>query len=129
MPDLRAKLQTALGAMVLAHKEHVVAKSTQKELSRARFAGDHPFPLPGPGVFAAGDSIARGALLPDGSISKESLAPTLQGAALRFTVWLALVMISAFSSFTLQAGWICFKRAMEPATWGEDIEVPLKDTP
>jgi NADH-quinone oxidoreductase subunit J len=70
-------ITAALGAMVLAHKERVVPRLTQKQLSRARFASDHPFPLPGPGVFAAGDSIARGALLPDGSVSEDSLAPTL----------------------------------------------------
>jgi NADH-quinone oxidoreductase subunit J len=70
-------ITAALGAMVLAHKERVIPRLTQKQLSRARFSSDHPFPLPGPGVFAAGDSIARGALLPDGSVSQESLAPTL----------------------------------------------------
>ena len=70
-------ITAALGAMVLAHKEHVVPKLTQRQLSKARFASDHPFPLPGPGVFAAGDSIARGALLPDGSVAESSLAPTL----------------------------------------------------
>jgi NADH-quinone oxidoreductase subunit J len=70
-------ITAALGAMVLAHKERLLPKPTQRELSKARFASDHPFPLPGPGVFAAGDSIARGALLPDGSVSQESLAPTL----------------------------------------------------
>ncbi|MGB8650270.1 MAG: NADH-quinone oxidoreductase subunit J [Mycobacteriales bacterium] len=71
-------ITAALGAMVLAHKERLVPRLTQKQLSRKRFSSDHPFPLPGPGVFAAGDSIARGALLPDGSVSRESLAPTLQ---------------------------------------------------
>jgi NADH-quinone oxidoreductase subunit J len=71
-------ITAALGAMVLAHKERLVPRLTQKQLSRQRFASDHPFPLPGPGVFAAGDSIARGALLPDGTVSPESLAPTLQ---------------------------------------------------
>jgi NADH-quinone oxidoreductase subunit J len=70
-------ITAALGAMVLAHKERVVPRLSQKQLSRARFSSDHPFPLPGPGVFAAGDSIARGALLPDGSVSEGSLAPTL----------------------------------------------------
>ncbi|MGZ6828010.1 MAG: NADH-quinone oxidoreductase subunit J, partial [Mycobacteriales bacterium] len=70
-------ITAALGAMVLAHKERLVPRPTQKQLSRARFASDHPFPLPGPGVFAAGDSIARGALLPDGTVAPGSLAPTL----------------------------------------------------
>jgi NADH-quinone oxidoreductase subunit J len=70
-------ITAALGAMVLAHKERLVPRSSQRELAKARFSSDHPYPLPGPGVFAAGDSIARGALLPDGSVSQESLAPTL----------------------------------------------------
>ena len=70
-------ITAALGAMVLAHKERIVPRLTQRELAKARFTSDHPFPLPGPGVFAAGDSIARGALLPDGSIAQSSLAPTL----------------------------------------------------
>jgi NADH-quinone oxidoreductase subunit J len=71
-------ITAALGAMVLAHKERLVPRLTQKQLSRQRFASHHPFPLPGPGVFAEGDSIARGALLPDGSVAQDSLAPTLQ---------------------------------------------------
>jgi NADH-quinone oxidoreductase subunit J len=70
-------ITAALGAMVLAHKERVVPRLTQRELAKERFRSAHPFPLPGPGVYAEGDSIARGALLPDGSVSEESLAPTL----------------------------------------------------
>ena len=70
-------ITAALGAMVLAHKERVVPRKTQRELSKERFLSEHPHPLPGPGVFAAGDSIARGALLPDGSVAEGSLAPTL----------------------------------------------------
>ena len=71
-------ITAALGAMVLAHKERVEPRKTQRELARERFSSNHPFPLPGPGVFSSGDSIARGALLPDGSVAQESLAPTLQ---------------------------------------------------
>jgi len=71
-------ITAALGAMVLAHKERLVPRPTQRELARARFTSTHPTPLPGPGVFAAGDSIARGALLPDGTVAEDSLAPTLQ---------------------------------------------------
>jgi NADH-quinone oxidoreductase subunit J len=71
-------ITAALGAMVLAHTERLVPKLTQKELSRARFASGDPFPLPGPGVFAAGNSIARGAILPDGTVAPGSLAPTLE---------------------------------------------------
>jgi NADH-quinone oxidoreductase subunit J len=72
-------ITAALGAMVLAHKERVLPRLTQRELARARFSSPEPFPLPGPGVYAEGDSIARPALLPDGSIAEESLAPTLTG--------------------------------------------------
>ena len=70
-------ITAALGAMVLAHKERLVPRLTQRELSKQRFLSDHPHPLPGPGVFAAGDSIARGALLPDGTVAPNSLAPTI----------------------------------------------------
>ncbi len=70
-------ITAALGAMVLAHKERILPRLSQRELAKRRFTTDHPYPLPGPGVYAAGDSIARGALLPDGSVSDESLAPTL----------------------------------------------------
>ena len=70
-------ITAALGAMVLAHKERVVPRKGQRQLAKERFLSDHPHPLPGPGVFAAGDSIARGALLPDGSVAESSLAPTL----------------------------------------------------
>jgi NADH-quinone oxidoreductase subunit J len=71
-------ITAALGAMVLAHKERIIPRLTQKQLSRQRFSSDHPFPLPGPGVFADSNSIARGALLPDGAVAPDSLAPTLQ---------------------------------------------------
>ena len=71
-------ITAALGAMVLAHTERLVPRKTQKQLARERFASGDPFPLPGPGVFAAGNSIARGALLPDGTIAPGSLAPTLE---------------------------------------------------
>ena len=70
-------ITAALGAMVLAHKERLVERPTQRQLARTRFSSGDPFPLPGPGVFAAGDSIARGALLPDGTVAPSSLAPTL----------------------------------------------------
>jgi NADH-quinone oxidoreductase subunit J len=74
-------ITAALGAMVLAHKERLVPRLTQKQMARERFSTGHPFPLPGPGVFAEGDSIARGALLPDGTVAPGSLAPTLQEQA------------------------------------------------
>ncbi len=71
-------ITAALGAMVLAHKERLTPRPTQKQMARERFAGDHPWPLPGPGVFADHDSVATPALLPDGSESQESVPATLR---------------------------------------------------
>jgi NADH-quinone oxidoreductase subunit J len=65
----------AVGAMVLAHVEREPgSRRTQRELSRERYRSARPQPLPGPGVFATGDSVATPALLPDGSIAPDSLS-------------------------------------------------------
>ncbi|WP_214409921.1 NADH-quinone oxidoreductase subunit J [Sphaerisporangium fuscum] len=66
-------ITAALGAMVLAHRERSAPKPTQKDLSRARFLGDHPTPLPGPGTYARHNAIDMPALLPDGSVSELSV--------------------------------------------------------
>ena len=71
-------ITAALGAMVLAHKERTGPKTTQREMARQRFASGHPFPLPGPGVFAGHQSTATPALLPDGSEAKDSVSPLLE---------------------------------------------------
>jgi NADH-quinone oxidoreductase subunit J len=63
----------AVGAMVLAHIERDAAKPTQKALARERIRSGRPQPLPGPGVLSSGNSIGTPALLPDGSISRESV--------------------------------------------------------
>jgi NADH-quinone oxidoreductase subunit J len=63
----------ALGAMILAHVERDDPKPTQRSLARERIRSGRPQPLPGPGVLATGNSIGTPALLPDGSISHESL--------------------------------------------------------
>jgi NADH-quinone oxidoreductase subunit J len=70
-------ITAALGAMVLAHKEKGADHLNQRERSRARFASGHPYPLPGPGVFAERDSTATPALLPDGSEAPGSVDPAL----------------------------------------------------
>jgi NADH-quinone oxidoreductase subunit J len=70
-------ITAALGAMVLAHKEKGAEHLNQRQLSRARFASGHPYPLPGPGVFAEHDSTATPALLPDGSEAPGSVDPAL----------------------------------------------------
>jgi len=57
----------AVGAMVLAHKERIGPRQTQRELSRRRFRSAHPSPEPGPGVFATDQDAEAPALLPTGA--------------------------------------------------------------
>ncbi|MFC4058699.1 NADH-quinone oxidoreductase subunit J [Planomonospora corallina] len=66
-------ITAALGAMVLAHRERVRPKATQRDLARTRFAGPQPSPLPGPGTYALHNAIDMPALLPDGSVSAKSI--------------------------------------------------------
>jgi NADH-quinone oxidoreductase subunit J len=69
-------ITAAVGAMVLAHIEREPgSRRTQKELSKARFLETgRPQTLPGPGVFARGNSVAVPALLPDGRPALETVA-------------------------------------------------------
>jgi NADH-quinone oxidoreductase subunit J len=69
----------AVGAMVLAHIERDGPKRTQKEIARERIRSGRPQPLPGPGVLSSGNSIGTPALLPDGSISHESVMASTPG--------------------------------------------------
>jgi NADH-quinone oxidoreductase subunit J len=71
----------AVGAMVLAHIEREGKKPTQKAIARARIRSGRPQPLPGPGVLSSGNSIGTPALLPDGSISHESVLMSRSGGA------------------------------------------------
>ncbi|MGZ4642736.1 MAG: NADH-quinone oxidoreductase subunit J [Blastococcus sp.] len=72
-------ITAAVGAMVLAHIEREPgSRQSQKELSRARFLTARPQTLPGPGVFARGNSVAVPALLPDGRPSEASYATGLE---------------------------------------------------
>jgi NADH-quinone oxidoreductase subunit J len=63
----------AVGAMILAHIEREGPRRTQKSIARERIRSGRPQPLPGPGVLASGNSVGTPALLPDGSISHESV--------------------------------------------------------
>jgi len=74
-----ALLVTAvLAAMVLAHRERLTARPTQRELSIRRFAhGNHPTPMPTPGVYARHNAVDVAALLPDGSFSELSVPQLL----------------------------------------------------
>lgn len=72
----------AVGAMILAHANRVRPKAGQKELSLRRmraYAGQgvHPGTLPNSGVYARHNSIATPALLPDGTVSPDSVSQTL----------------------------------------------------
>ena len=76
-------ITAAVGAMVLAHRERLVAKRTQADLATLRMrryaeTGQHPGPLPTPGVFARHNAVDTPALLPDGSVSELSVSTTLR---------------------------------------------------
>jgi NADH-quinone oxidoreductase subunit J len=77
-------ITSAIGAMVLAHRERVTARKTQRELAADRFkryAKDPSSivtPLPNPGVYAQHNSVDTPALLPDGTPSQLSVNATLR---------------------------------------------------
>jgi NADH-quinone oxidoreductase subunit J len=72
-------ITAAVGAMVLAHVEREPgSRPNQKELSKARFLGDRPGTVTGPGVFARGNSVAAPALLPDGRYAEVSFATGIE---------------------------------------------------
>jgi NADH-quinone oxidoreductase subunit J len=76
-------ITAAVGAMVLAHRERLVKKRTQADLAEDRLrryaeTGQHPGPLPTPGVFARHNAVDTPALLPDGTASELSVSATLR---------------------------------------------------
>ncbi|HEX8003733.1 MAG TPA: NADH-quinone oxidoreductase subunit J [Mycobacteriales bacterium] len=76
-------ITAAVGSMVLTHRERgAKPRSTQRELSIARFKGTHPTPLSGPGVYATSHSEQEPALLPGGEPLEGSALPRVeQGGA------------------------------------------------
>src|SRR5580693_2340816 len=70
-------ITAALGAMVLAHRERMAPKPTQRDLAARRLASGQLAPDPSPGVYVLHDAADRPALLPDGSRSDLSVSPTL----------------------------------------------------
>jgi NADH-quinone oxidoreductase subunit J len=70
-------ITAALGAMVLAHRERLTPKPTQRELSEARMKSDHVSTLPAPGTYARHNAVDMPALLPDGSMSELSVSPVI----------------------------------------------------
>jgi NADH-quinone oxidoreductase subunit J len=72
-------ITAAVGAMVLAHRERLTPKPTQRDLAAQRVADGRPTPLPGPGTYAQHNAADMPALLPDGSQSELSVSPVLSG--------------------------------------------------
>jgi NADH-quinone oxidoreductase subunit J len=71
-------ITAVLGAMILAHRERLTPKPTQRELSIRRIAsGPIKAPLPAPGVFARHNAVDTPALLPDGTPSQLSVSRVL----------------------------------------------------
>ncbi len=75
-------ITAALGAMVLAHRERLTPKVTQREVAIRRMQeyaehGRHPGPLPSPGVFARHNAVDTPALLPDGTAAESSISRVL----------------------------------------------------
>jgi NADH-quinone oxidoreductase subunit J len=76
-------ITAAVGAMVLAHRERLSKRRTQSDLAAQRMkryaeTGQHPGPLPTPGVFARHNAVDTPALLPDGSVSERSVSAALK---------------------------------------------------
>jgi NADH-quinone oxidoreductase subunit J len=72
-------ITATIGAMVLAHRERLGDRDSQRELSIRRFrdAGRRT-PLPNPGVYARHNAVDMPALLPDGSFSELSVSDVLE---------------------------------------------------
>ena len=72
-------ITAALGAMVLTHRERLLRRRTQRELSEERFrtGGMAASPLPNPGVYARHNAIDTPGLLPDGTPSELSISKVL----------------------------------------------------
>ena len=65
----------ALAAMVLAHRERLTPRPTQRQWSERRFRqGNNLAGLPAPGVYARRNAVDTPALLPDGTPSELSLS-------------------------------------------------------
>ena len=75
-------ITAALGAMVLAHRERLTPKPSQRAAAEQRMRdyadhGKHLGPLPPPGVFARHNAVDTPALLPDGTPSEASISRVL----------------------------------------------------
>ncbi|MGP9019292.1 NADH-quinone oxidoreductase subunit J [Streptomyces sp. BR1] len=73
-------ITSAVGAMVLTHRERTERAKTQRERSEERVReGKHLPPLPAPGVYARHNAVDVAGLLPDGTTSELTVNQTLRG--------------------------------------------------
>lgn len=72
-------ITAALGAMVLAHRERIAPRKTQRELAaeRVRQSAVPVAGLPGPGTYAQHNAVDIPALLPDGSPAEASVSKVI----------------------------------------------------
>ena len=71
-------ITAAVGAMVLAHRERLTPRPTQRDWSERRFReGKNLAGLPAPGVYARHNAVDTPALLPDGTPSELSVSRVL----------------------------------------------------
>ncbi len=76
-------ITAALGAMVLAHRERLTPKDTQRDLAEQRMRswsehGTALTPAPTPGVYARHNAVDTPALLPDGTPAMSTVSRSLQ---------------------------------------------------
>ena len=72
-------ITAALGAMILAHRERLEPRKTQRELAIERFrGGGRATPMPNPGVYARRNAVDTPARLPDGSDDESSVSATIR---------------------------------------------------
>lgn len=72
-------ITATVGAMVLAHRERLTPRRTQRELAEQRFReGGRVTPLPSSGVYARHNAADVPALLPDGSFADASVGDLLR---------------------------------------------------
>lgn len=122
-------ITAALAAMVLAHRERIGEKITQKTKAAERMKayaehGTHPGPLPTPGVFARHNAVDTPALLPDGSVAESSVSPVLRA---RGTVADGQVLaaataatVAALEDRPLESGALSGSRAVQPTHAADD---------
>jgi NADH-quinone oxidoreductase subunit J len=68
----------AVGAMVLAHRERLFPKLSQRLQSEARVRSGQPNQLPVPGVYARHNAVDTPAIRPDGTLAPSSVPAALQ---------------------------------------------------